>query len=69
MTFLIAILYQSFVPVENSHIVNSEVGMVCIRFHGKTKRHLILNFLPCYSGHENFLGASVRLVGEPHLDL
>jgi len=37
MTFLIAILYQSFVPEENSHIVNGEVGMVCIRFHGKTK--------------------------------
>jgi len=28
MTFLIAILYQSFVPEENSHIVNGTVGFI-----------------------------------------
>jgi len=68
MTFLIAILYQSFVPEENSHTVNGTVGMLCIRFHWKTKDvwyriscHVILVI-------ENFLVTSVIRMSESHLD-
>lgn len=68
MTILIAILYQSFVPEENSHIVNGTVGILCIRFHWKTKD---IRYRICYHVIlviENFLGTSVIRMSETNLD-
>lgn len=69
MTFLIAILHQSFVPEENSHIVNGKVGMVCIRLLGKKIKD-VWYWISCrvIMVIENFLGTSVIRMSESHLD-